>query len=406
MILDQIDALIRDWQEKVRLATDNILEITDLITYKRLVGETGFDPVPLEGVTAARVGPALEAMRELWQGLPLLNDVVNKAAALRKSVNRLFPSADTLKEIERLLTQPSIELPPLTNALARRSLLTPAQADRFVAPEQLLAGMTRGFELSKVILEVDAAWSRLDTTFGAAADQIQSLQQQAQSLDIGPVPELDETQQKLAALRVRMERDPLGVSIDFARQIEPEVQAIRARLAALAAERAQLASHLQEARGMLDELRDLHRRCEEDWQRCSEDIANPDPQPRQDPAVIDRLEAWLSTLEGNFAKGYRAPVGKGLENWLKVADGFRETEEKAAAAYKGMLDERLELRGILAVLKRRAQKRGVAEDAELLQLGEEAELYLYHPRKTPLPRARELVAAYRGRLNAIAPESS
>jgi hypothetical protein len=49
---------------------------------------------------------------------------------------------------------------------------------------------------------------------------------------------------------------------------------------------------------------------------------------------MDRLEAWLATLQSNFAKGYVVPVNKGLNNWLKVADGFRDTEERAAAAYK------------------------------------------------------------------------
>jgi hypothetical protein len=403
MNLDQIDALIQEWQEKLRLATDNILEITDLITYKRLAGETGFSAASLEGVTAARVAPALDAMRELWQGLPLLNDAVNKAAALRKSVNRLFPSGDTLKEIERLLTQASIELPPLTNELARRTLLTPTQTDRFVTPEQLLAAMTRGFELSKVILEVDAAWSRLDAAFASAADGIQALRQQAESLQLGPVAELDQAQRKLDTLQVRIQRDPLGVSGDFRREVEPEVQAIRARVAALTAERDQLGSHLNDARRTLDALKDLHCRCEQEWRQCIEDIDGPAPQPRQDPALLDRLGAWLETLQNNFAAGHSAAVCKGLENWRKVAEGFREAEEKAVAAYKGMVDERLELRGMLGVLKNRAQKRRVVEDPELLQLEKEAEYHLYHPRKTPLPEARQLVAAYRSRLNSIAP---
>ena len=45
MTLDLIDKALADWQTKLTLASNNLLELDDLYAYKRLCGNVG-DPAP------------------------------------------------------------------------------------------------------------------------------------------------------------------------------------------------------------------------------------------------------------------------------------------------------------------------------------------------------------------------
>jgi hypothetical protein len=81
--LDEIDKELADWKTKLQLASDNLLALTQLITYERLAGEAGWPRVQLTGATEARVVPALAAMRELWSHYSLLTDLVTRATELR-----------------------------------------------------------------------------------------------------------------------------------------------------------------------------------------------------------------------------------------------------------------------------------------------------------------------------------
>jgi len=73
----------------------------------------------LDGLTRDRVLPALDAMRELFARRGLLYDMVDQATRLRAGLNRRRPG-DTLGEIDRLLSGPSIVLPPVDTPLGRR----------------------------------------------------------------------------------------------------------------------------------------------------------------------------------------------------------------------------------------------------------------------------------------------
>src|SRR5207248_7311174 len=137
------------------------LALSQADAYRRRRGEGGWPKAVIVGVTAARVAPAMDALLELWSHFARLTELIDRADALRQGVSRLFPSRQLLDEIAALLTGPSIRLPPLTTPLARRSLLGPAETERAVTPDELLAAMTRCFESARdVVLAVGSAWDR------------------------------------------------------------------------------------------------------------------------------------------------------------------------------------------------------------------------------------------------------
>src|SRR5579871_4297603 len=146
MTLEQIDRALSEWQSRLSVASNNLLELDDFLTYKRLKGDKGMPPARLAGVTESRVTPALAAIGLLWQYMQQLSDVINRAADLRKSMPRLWTSENTLGKIEQLLTGPSITLQTTETPLSQRGLLSGSTQAQTITPEQLLSVMTRAFE--------------------------------------------------------------------------------------------------------------------------------------------------------------------------------------------------------------------------------------------------------------------
>ncbi len=52
--LEQIDSDLRGWDDKLRIASDNMLELSDSVSYQRLRGEGHWPKVQLTGATADR----------------------------------------------------------------------------------------------------------------------------------------------------------------------------------------------------------------------------------------------------------------------------------------------------------------------------------------------------------------
>ena len=54
MTLEQIDSDLREWDHKLRMAGDNLLELSGSVSYQRLLGEGNWPKVQLTGATANR----------------------------------------------------------------------------------------------------------------------------------------------------------------------------------------------------------------------------------------------------------------------------------------------------------------------------------------------------------------
>lgn len=152
----------------------------------------------------------------------------------------------------------------------------------------------------------------------------------------------------------------------------------------------------------LQELVSLEAQCDSTMHRCLGDIdLDGTPPTKRRPEILRHLRKWSATLQTNFQNGEFTAVCTGAEKWLEMSRLYRTAEGEAKAYYESLIEERLQLRGLLAVYKTRAGRYHVLEDPELCNLAEQAELHLYHPRKTPLPLARELVQRYADRLKDL-----
>jgi hypothetical protein len=399
MTLDKIDQALADWQERLRRVDENLVALEADPTCQLL------EHTPLEGVTQARVSPALAATRELFECRSLLHDMLARATTLRGSVSRLWPSERTLAEIEELLRGRSIRFPPVQTPLAQRGLLTAAEREEAISPEDLLAAMLGAFEVARdAVMAVDGAWTRLYPTVEAAQREVESVQRLAASLGEEAGDELAAARAEVEALRQRIARDPLGAEGELDGGLSPRLRGLRDRLRALAEPREQVTSGRERARALLNELQDVHAAGRECFERCRREIERP-PGLTEPPehGVVDGLTSWLETLEAAVGGGRWQAAQVGLARWLEAAERGLAGERAAYAANAAPLAMRDELIGRLSA--RRAQLRalmvrGVALDPELDVRAAELE-ELLRRRPTPLSEAATQVGEYEAHLAAL-----
>lgn len=395
MNLEQIDQLLADWQHKINLISQNLIDLQAFPTYQRLSGDPGYPLLQLKGVTQARVNPALQSMNELFQHFDLLLNTLNQATDLRKQILRFLGSESKIREIEKILKSPSIKLPAVQIPLAMRHLLSATETVNAIAPEQLLMEMIKAFQIAKdAVLAVDSAWSTLEEKLAQAELEVSTLQKLAKSLGVNIENELLITRQKIDCLRDRIDTDPLGVSADFDQEIRATLAQIKTNLENLVKQQNQIKDNLAIAHNLFNQLTQIHHQAEIAFQESYEKILEQSHLQSPLPiAQIDALGQWLSRLETKFSEGILNPVSVGLANWMIKAQEYITIENKAYTANNAPLATRKELRGRLEALKVKAVARGLAEDPTIAELAENAKQLLYTS-PTPLDQALDLVSRY------------
>jgi hypothetical protein len=396
MNLEDVDRALADWQARLRRIDDNLvsLETSPTCTLLEQAGEDGLD-----GETRTKVLPALLAMRELFSQRSLLDDVLARAAEIRKGTNRLFPG-DALKELEKLLKGPSIALPPVETPMARRGLLDAAETTTSISADQLLAAMVASFEQARdAVAAVDDAWTRLTSEVDRATADVRQLRQLATALGRGGP--FDALESRLASVRTRIARDPLGASGAVQHDVEEPLAHLRAELTALDTKRRQVLADLERARSALASLRAGLGRAGDAAARCRTSVILDAPLPAPiDAGRIDGLADWLSTLDATLGSGNWSAVGVGLGRWIGAADQVQADLDAVEKAATGPLAQRDELAGRLSARRQQARTlaaRGVAVDPTLEGVADQAERLLRTP-PVPLAELARLVGEYDAKL--------
>ncbi|MBD2195557.1 MULTISPECIES: hypothetical protein [Calothrix] len=399
-MIDEIDQLLADWQQKINAASQNLLELQEQSTYQRLCGYSGYPQLSLAGITAIRVTPALEAMNDLFQYFDLLVQVVEKASKLRQQLPRFLASADKIDEIKQLLIGASIDLPAVHTPLAQRELLSATHTVNAIAPGELLQVMTHAFSVARdAVLAVDEAWNHLDNILADAESQIYALQNSAEFLDSQVIDELVQIQTAIASLRQRVEEDPLGVRVEVEQQIQPMLVKVKSVVEQALKQQRQIRARLAIARDLLEKLTTIQANSLVTFAETQEKIVGYlIKSPSLTPEELNALTQWLTRLETKLAEGLVNPVIIGLENWIDKAQAYIASEQQVFTANSALLANRQELRGRLDALQAKALAKGLIEDGKLSDIAAQAKQILY-TRPTALDKAAELVSQYEKRLN-------
>lgn len=389
MTLNELDQLLLDWQKKLELASQNLLELQSLPTYQRLAGEGEFTKVPLTGTTAKAVEPALQAMHDLFQHFDLLAQTIDRALFLRRQMNSFWDADPRLQNVVELLTGKSIQLSVLPLPLSQRGLLSPAEQSYYVTPAKLLAAMQSAFDLARdQVLAVDHVWTTLESTLVDTWSEVQTLRAEGVDLTI--------TQTTLNNLHDRLLTDPLGVQDEFNATVAPLIARARQAVTEAKQQQQNVETGLVQARQQWQELQTLYEQAIALYTETTEKVQGfNQPLPEVN---LTAIEQWLIRLETKFAEGAIAPIQVGLRNWTQQVQAAIATTQTAISTQTQRLQQRQELRGRLEALQAKALARRVAEDSTLVYLATQARQLLYS-RPTDLETAAELVRSYEHRLS-------
>jgi hypothetical protein len=386
---DEVDHAIETWNRTIQVAMQNVLELLDDLSYKRLAGDGGLPT--LEGATEQRVTPVLAALDELWQALPMLSKWLDE---VNTQFHRLpwFKATTELAAIQQLLDGESIKIVTKTT-YAQRGLLTPDEVTHSVKPARLLAAMEEAYANAKaVIVEVDAAMLRLDDRLDRASRELAALSALAAS-QTEAAAELDHVAAQLTDARRQAARDPLGATaaVDG---VAAELARLGQRLAATQVEHARLETELAAAGARLAALEAAFATAKTAHdERLAKIAIDGDPHAPFAHAVIEELARWLERLRSALGGGNRAATQLGLANWTAQLDARLADSARVAAENQRLLDHRRELRGLLDGFKAKAVATGLAEDPEVTELYRRAYALLYS-NPTPITAATQLVADY------------
>lgn len=387
---EEVDQAVETWSRTIEVATQNVLELMDDLSYKRLTGDGGLGLAKLEGETEQRVTPVLAALDELWQALPMLTKWMDEVNELYRRVPWFNATAE-LAAIQQLLEGESIKIVTKTT-YAQRGLLTPDEVTHRMKPERLLEAMGQAYDKAKaVVVEVGATMIRLDSEIDRASRQLSALSVLAESLgeasrDLARVAaQLTDATQKAAC-------DPLGAAAVVDRVVT-EIDRAGQRIAATRAEHAQLETELAGAGVRIAELEAALRAAKTlDDERLAKISTDRDVHlfPH---AVVEDLASWLERLAAAFRAGKRSATKLGFANWSAQLDVRLAECARVAGESQRLLDRRRELRGLLDGFKAKAVAIGLAEDPEVTELYRRAHALLYTS-PTPITAAEQLVADY------------
>jgi hypothetical protein len=132
--LDRIDKLLQDWQHKVGLVSQNLLELHDLDIYHRLLPQRNqLDP------TAQN---ALEQVDRLFEYFAILQNTLNQAQDLRSCATWSSDHADLTKKIDELLIAKSIVIATHQVPLSQRQIAGVQTHSQLWSLSQLFDEMT------------------------------------------------------------------------------------------------------------------------------------------------------------------------------------------------------------------------------------------------------------------------
>jgi hypothetical protein len=400
MTLEEIDRVIAAWDERLAQVDRNLIDLHDA-DYPLIEASAS----RFTGLTGKRVGPAVTAMRALFDQRKTLGDVIDRARAVRAGLSRIWPSRAHLEEISDLLRGSAVVLDSAPTPIAERGLLSPADQARRVTLDGALATMAQEYDLVRTATtDVTRAWQRVNPAIDAFNLKYGALVELARHVGASADPDVLGLRAETDALRDRVAADPLAVAAELDTTVQPRLRELGDRLERLTKTRTELQTRLSDARTRLTALEAASANASATLAEAQARILDPAGLVGScSDEDLAELRSWLAKLEETVTAGRWQAASVGLARFDQTVRGRLDDEERAAAANHLIADAPDELIGRLAA--RRGQllqlrARGVSIPPDLEQ---EADALATLLAQSPLPlvQATTLLARFEERLRAL-----
>jgi hypothetical protein len=400
MTLEEIDRAIAAWDERLAQVDRNLIDLHDG-DYPLIEASAS----RFTGLTSERVGPAVTAMRALFDQRKTLGDVLDRARTIRVGISRIWPSRAHLEEIANLLRGPSVVLDSTPTPVAERGLLSPADQARRVTLDAALVAMAQEYDLVRTVTtDVTRAWQQVNPAIDAFNLKYGALADLARHLGVSADPDLLGLRAEADALRDRVAADPLGVASELDTTVQPRLRELGDRLERLTKTRTELQTRLSDVRARLTALEAASTEASAALAQAQARILDPAglvaPLSEED---LSELRSWLAKLEETVATGRWQAALVGLARFDQTVRGRLDDTEHTASANRLIAEAPDELIGRLAA--RRGQLKQLrARDVSIPpNLEQEADALATLLAQSPLPlgRATAQLARFEEQLRAL-----
>jgi hypothetical protein len=394
----QLKIKLERYDRLLGIAMSNLMELdAKVLAYQAIFSDKKW--ITLEGVTKARVEPALKDFRDLWVHIRLLEAKVLEAKTLFQKDKR---GART-NEIAAMLDGPSIELPTEAVPLRERALVTAGAGQDRIAPADLLRLLTQAFEkVRDFSCQIQDIWDKFDPRIEAMQKEAVRLRDVAQAIGV-PVPAVfAQLEAKIASCEKQLKTDPYGANADLEGDIDPLMRQVTTFIEEAERHKATFGDRVTRAGEQLKQVRFLRGQVSETFAEATAKVKNPTGLIAADDetAVEDFLER-LEVIKQFDHEGQWKVAARAIDLWLEQIADYETELKRRLAANRIPLALRDDLRSELGAYQSKAISLRLIEDEGLSRIARQAKDILYS-RPSDLVRARQLVTAYEAMLNQLA----
>lgn len=375
--VERLDARLAEVRAAVERMGSNLVAL-DADPVRRIL-----DTSALTGTSAQEWTQATASIDRLWQGHAALSAVIREASDLRHAKRR--PNDTDLARLADLLLGPSVArgADPDARPPAPAGLTGTAPGAALDTIDDTVAALSADFgAVAGTVAKASAVWERVLPRLGDLDAALDADEAAARAAGARVPNELAAARRRLRSLRERCVTDPLSVDPAEVEQAEAATAQARAGIAGELRSRRELRDALDEAARELDTVGTLLRQAAEDAAEAEVKLARW----RAPAADLDRAGALLAELRAELAsvdaptQPEDPPDEMAVRRLRALATRTAALVAEAtqlAAACRGGLAARAELRGRLSGYLARASASGRAEDLDLDRLYRQAEQALY-----------------------------
>lgn len=393
-IVDQatLDDVLAQCETTSAAMATNLLALEETPAFV-LIRHTSFT-----GATAQRFGAALAGADGLWERASIYTATTAEARRLRAEHRR--PSADRLREIERLLTGRAVADPGGAHStgtgLTGRTILGGGPG-ALTSLADVAGSLDADYRaVAEAVRTIDACWQDQLPALQHLAERLQRARAEAAALALDPDREVRDLPERVRAALTEATTDPVGHAA-VTRDLSTAVEQVAQRLVDLAAQRDRLGADLAAARQELVVLRLTVERGAQAHRRATDKVRGA--AALRDPVDPARLDGAAPTGLGPALDGIERRTGswldqrRALDGWMARARALRTEADLVARANEAPVAARDELRGRLDSYRAMAGAHGAAEDPTLTELFDRAHKAL-HGAPADLRAAAPLVVQY------------